>query len=209
MRICFYIPGSGDGCGLRCRYGCSSSSAIEILSFGFLTRHFCSNHISLKGYDHIFFDCEVLKEDGQACWDSLLIHPASPSHRFQESRCCGKDQWWRAFWPFDWWSSGMEFFHMSYCTRYIQGTKRLLLDWSIQGRGKPLQCSPEMTDECVEKTLQEDLGACFSWLRWSISDDLWRHVVYGSSLYEGKQKHFFLKIKEGKYTRQSFFTLHV
>lgn len=50
-----------------------------------------------------------------------------------------------------------------------------------------------MTDEGVEKTLQEDLGACFSWLRWSISDDLRRHVVYGSSLYEGKQKHF-LKI---------------
>lgn len=88
--------------------------------------------------EHMFFDCEVLKEDGQACWDSLLVHPASPSHRFQESRCCGKDQWWRAFWPFDWWSSGMEFFHMSCCTRYIQGTKRLLLDWSIKGRGKPL-----------------------------------------------------------------------
>lgn len=46
------------------------------------------------------------------------------------------------------------------------------------------------------KTLQEDLGACFSWLRWSISDDLWRHVVYGSSLYEGKQNHFLKKLKK-------------
>lgn len=58
-------------------------------------------------------------------------------------------------------------------------------------------------DKCVDLTLQGNLGACFSWLRWRISDDLWGHVVYGSSLYEGKQKHF----KGLKYTGEFFFGL--
>lgn len=128
--------------------------------------------------------------DGFAKTHSLLVHPASPSHRCQESQYCAKDQWWRAFWPFDWWFSGMEFCHTSCCTRYIQGTKRLLLDWSVGGGGNLFKCSLEIISMHLVIS-HWNLGAGFSWLGWSISDDLWRHVVYGSSLHEEKQNQQF------------------